>query len=80
MHYTWEQMNPVPRTHDESAAAQKADRKARFVDNKCHFDRIMSISGEEIHSKVHRIGYLDPEECTVPCAMEVVSFLECASK
>lgn len=34
MHYTWEQMDPVPKTNDISAKALTEDRKNRYLKNK----------------------------------------------
>lgn len=70
MHYSWEQMDPVPHTDDESLEAQKKDREARYAANKSRFEWTLTIGGDEIQ-KVHRIGYDEPEECTTPCAMEL---------
>jgi hypothetical protein len=70
MHYTWEQMESVPGTDDESLVAQETDRAARYKKNKMKFNIIFSLGGDAIQS-IHRIGYDEPEECTTPCAMEI---------
>lgn len=70
MHYTWEQMDHVPSSHVETAAAQRADRQARYQKNSGHFKLLMKVIGNNIQ-QIHRIGYDEPEECTTPCAMEL---------
>lgn len=71
MHYTWEQMAPVPTTHDEGRAALNADRVKRYNDNKGQFEMLFKyLIGQEIQH-IHRIGYDEPEECTIPCAFEL---------
>lgn len=70
MHYTWEQMDPVPRTNDESKVAQLKDRKIRYNSNKGRMNTFLGLVGDEIQS-IHRLGYDDSEECTIPCAMEL---------
>ncbi|KAJ1442334.1 P-loop containing nucleoside triphosphate hydrolase protein [Ochromonadaceae sp. CCMP2298] len=71
MHHTWEQMDPIPRTHDESAGAQTRDREGRYNANKGSFNIMFNyIVGKQIQD-IHRIGYDEPEECTTPCAIEL---------
>lgn len=70
MHYTWEQMDPVPRTQDESNELQLKDRKRRYNENKGRMSLFLGLVGDEIQS-IHRIGYDDSEECTLPCGMEL---------
>lgn len=70
MHYTWEQMEPVPRTHDESPEAIAADCKKRFEGNRFKFDLMLTLAGDSVQS-IHRVGYEEPEECTTPCAVEL---------
>lgn len=70
MHYSWEQMDMVPSTDDESIAAQELDRKKRYNKNKFYFNLVFSLGGEAIQS-IHRIGYDESEECTTPCALEL---------
>ena len=48
MHYTWEQMAPVPGTHDESAGAQKADRERRYEANRKELEFFTTLAGEHI--------------------------------
>lgn len=69
-HYSWEQMDTVPRTDDESIEALEADRKKRYEGNRGHFDLMLRLAGPSIQS-VHRIGYDETEECTTPCALEL---------
>lgn len=70
MHYSWEQMYPIPETHDESMSALTAERLRRYNKNKTEFNTILAIAGDEIQS-IHRVGYDESEECTTPCGMEV---------
>ena len=70
MHYTWEQMDHVPKSDVELPTAQRADRQQRYDKNRGHFRNLMHVIGTNIQ-KIHRIGYDDPEECTTPCAMEL---------
>jgi hypothetical protein len=70
MHYTWEQLNPVPETEEESMDALEMDRKARHDNNKPRFDRIIGLGGKDIQN-YHYIAYDYSEECTVPCAIEL---------
>lgn len=70
MHYSWEQMYPIPETHDESMTALTAERLRRYNKNKTEFNTILAIAGDEIQS-IHRVGYDESEECTTPCGMEV---------
>ncbi|RYH30221.1 sulfotransferase [archaeon] len=70
-HYTWEQLAPVPSTHDESITVQDADRQRRYKGNKQTFNFLFRfIIGEKIQH-IHRIGYDEPEECTVPCSFSM---------
>lgn len=70
MHYTWEQIEFVPRTDDESMEALVKDRKVRYDANKGEFGLLTSVAGDAIQS-IHRIEYDAPEECTSPCGMEL---------
>lgn len=71
MHYTWEQFEPVPSTNDESIQALEADRRKKYIRNKTFFDYVFHpIAGDAIQ-QIHRIGYDEPEECTVPCSSEL---------
>lgn len=71
MHYTWEQMSPLPGTDDDAVASLDADRKARYSANKAAFNFLFKyIIGEKIQY-IHRIGYDEPEECTVPCSFDL---------
>ena len=70
MHYTWEQMDPIPRTKDESKEAQLKDRKVRYNASKNRLSLLLGLVGDEIQS-IHRIGYDDSEECTIPCSIEL---------
>ena len=57
MHYTWEQFEPIPVTHDESIEAQTKDRKKRYEKNKGFFDMLMKyFIGPRIQD-MHRIAY-----------------------
>lgn len=70
MHYSWEQFDPIPSTHDTSLIAHTADRKKRYEQNKGAFNLFLAYAGDRIQS-VHRIGYDESEECTTPCAMDL---------
>ncbi|CAE7605881.1 unnamed protein product [Symbiodinium microadriaticum] len=70
MHYSWEQMDPVPKTDNESMEARIADRKRRYGANRAELENLLMVGGDAIQS-IHRIGYDEPEECTTPCAMEL---------
>jgi hypothetical protein len=70
MHYTWEQMDPIPRTNDETKEALLKDRKFRYNANKNRMSLFLGLVGDEIQS-IHRLGYDDSEECTIPCSMEL---------
>jgi hypothetical protein len=70
MHYSWEQMYPIPETDSESMEALTAERTRRYNKNKSEFNTILAIAGDEIQS-IHRVGYDESEECSTPCGMEV---------
>jgi hypothetical protein len=70
VHYTWEQMCPVPATDKESLESLEKDRKDRYRTNKTAFNLVMYLAGEDIQS-IHRVGYDESEECTTPCAFEL---------
>lgn len=69
-HYTWEQIDTVPDTDDESIDALEASRMQKYKKNRSRFNMLMTLMGDSIQS-VHRIGYDEPEECTTPCAVEL---------
>lgn len=70
-HYTWEQMNPIPNTDNEDIDAQAADREKRYSGNKGKFNFLFKHLISERIQHIHRIAYDEPEECTIPCAMEL---------
>jgi hypothetical protein len=70
MHYSWEQMYPIPETDKESMEALTAERTRRYNKNKSEFTTLLAIAGDEIQS-IHRVGYDESEECSTPCGMEV---------
>jgi len=70
-HYTWEQFDPIPTTNDESIEAQGADRKKRYNKNNAFFHLMFKTLISEDIQHIHRIGYDEPEECTIPCALEL---------
>jgi hypothetical protein len=74
MHYTWEQMAPVPETDEETAEALAKDRKDRYNKNKSFFDTSLMLAGDAIQ-RIHRVKYDEPEECTTPCSMVCVVLL-----
>lgn len=55
MHYTWEQMDPVPFTNDTNAEALRIDRLKRYEKNKLRMQIMLYLSGDEIQS-IHRVG------------------------
>ena len=65
MHYTWEQMSPVPLTNDTSIEALSKDRKTRYLSNKSRMQFFLALAGDSIQN-IHRVGYDEPEECTTP--------------
>jgi len=70
MHYTWQQMDPVPKTDVESFAEVQKDLKNRFKSNRTMFNVMMGLCGGNIQ-RVHRIVYDEPEECTIPLAFDL---------
>ena len=70
MHYSWEQMEPVPRTKSDRKSDLTVDRLVRYNSNKAKFNTLTMLAGDSIQS-IHRIGYDEPEECTTPCAIEL---------
>ena len=71
MHYTWEQMDPVPITHDESLAAQRKDGEMRYKKNLPTFNTLFKHVISDRIQDIHRIAYDEPEECTTPCGIEL---------
>jgi hypothetical protein len=71
MHHTWEQVEPLPKTDDESMDAQEQDRKRRYASNKSWFEFLFKYMVGEKIQYIHRIGYDEPEECTVPCSFDL---------
>lgn len=70
-HYTWEQLSLVPTTDKEDIDSQAANRIQRYNDKKTVFNLIFKqLVGERLQH-IHRIAYDEPEECTIPCAMEL---------
>jgi hypothetical protein len=47
MHYSWEQMDPVPKTDNESMEALVADRKKRYGANKAELDKLLMVAGKQ---------------------------------
>lgn len=70
MHYTWEQIDPIPTTDNESFQALMKERKKRHDGNKFVNNLLISLMGDSIQ-RVHRIGYDEPEECTTPLSMDL---------
>ena len=71
MHYTWEQMDPIPISDEESIAAQRKDGEVRYKKNLSYFNFMFHHVISRRIQDIHRIGYDEPEECTTPCAMEL---------
>ena len=57
MHYTWEQMEPVPLTKETSAEALTKDRQKRYDKNKLRMKIMLYLSGDDIQS-IHRVGII----------------------
>lgn len=57
MHYTWEQMHPMPRTSVASSMAD--DRKKRYSQAKMELQFNLLVAGDAIQS-IHRIGTVMP--------------------
>lgn len=71
MHYTWEHMDPVPATNACDLPSLQRERKERYNRNKGFFNFMFgNIVSQRIQS-IHRIGYDEPEECTLPCSLEL---------
>lgn len=70
-HYTWEQMDPVPKTDDENLDAQAVDRVKRYDSNKGSFNLLFKHLIHEKIQHIHRIAYDETEECTIPCSFEL---------
>eukprot|EP01039_Chlorochromonas_danica_P004123 gene4123-4519_t len=68
VHSTWEQFVPIPTTNDEDIQAQEKDRQQRYQQNRSKFDLLFKHIVSEKIQYIHRIGYDEPEECTVPCS------------
>jgi len=73
-HYSWEQIDPIPTTHDESIVALTRDRLSRYKKNQSHFKFMCYIMGSRIQN-IHRIAYDEPEECSIACSVEMPWFL-----
>jgi len=73
-HYSWEQIYPIPATHDESIEALTRDRKTRYNKNQFNFKFMCYLMGSRIQD-IHRIAYDEPEECSIPCSIEMPWFL-----
>lgn len=70
MHYTWQQMDPIPKTDEETFTAVQKDLDQRFKSNRTQFNATMALCGGNIQ-RVHRINYDEPEECTIPLAFDL---------
>jgi hypothetical protein len=71
MHYTWEQVSLVPNTDNESLESLEKDRKQRYQNKQFLFNFVFKQCVSERLQHIHRISYDEPEECTIPCAMEL---------
>lgn len=71
MHYSWEQLSLVPTTDKEDLESLEADRRKRYNDKKFVFNFIFKQMVGDRLQHIHRIAYDEPEECTIPCAMEL---------
>ena len=70
MHYTWEQMEPVPLTDITTPVALAKDRVFRYDKNELRMQIMLYLSGDEIQS-IHRVGYDESEECTTPLSSDL---------
>jgi hypothetical protein len=70
MHYTWEQLHPVPCTDSEDLEDMENDRITRHEENRELFEVKLHLAGPELQN-IHRVEYDAPEECTIPCAGEL---------
>ncbi len=70
VHYTWEQIDPVPTTDDESLSALTRNRKTMHDSNKRKFSMMVEPLFSNI-SNVHRIDFEAPEECTTPASFDL---------
>ena len=69
-HRSWQQVLAIPNTESESLTDLKKDFEKRYKDTKFALEFKFSLAGEAIQ-RVHRIGYDETEECTVPMAVEL---------
>jgi hypothetical protein len=70
-HYSWEQISIVPTTDKEDIESQAANRIKRYNGNKTKFNFLFKYLISERIQHIHRIAYDEPEECTLPLAMEL---------
>lgn len=71
VHRTWEQMNTIPVTDAEDVVTLQQERIKRYHAHKWHFNQFLLPCIGEAIQHVHRIGYDEPEECTIPCNFEL---------
>ena len=57
----WEQMSPVPFSHDESMAARIADRKKRYNGPTRFMFQMTMLTTDQAIQRIHRIEYDAPE-------------------
>eukprot|EP00592_Proboscia_alata_P008148 CAMPEP_0194367560 /NCGR_PEP_ID=MMETSP0174-20130528/15668_1 /TAXON_ID=216777 /ORGANISM="Proboscia alata, Strain PI-D3" /LENGTH=396 /DNA_ID=CAMNT_0039143389 /DNA_START=652 /DNA_END=1842 /DNA_ORIENTATION=- len=82
-HLIWEQISPLPTTHDESPIAQKSNRKKRYNDHVIEYAFKKRLTGDYFQA-VHRVEYDLSEECTTFCSLELpwnpffLAFMACA--
>mmetsp|Transcript_22397 Transcript_22397/g.27365 ORF Transcript_22397/g.27365 Transcript_22397/m.27365 type:complete len:501 (-) Transcript_22397:104-1606(-) len=69
-HLVWEQLSPLPTTHDESPLAQRSNRQKRYNGrlNEYYFKK--RLAGDYFQA-VHRVEYDLSEECLTFCSMEL---------
>lgn len=70
-HYTWEQLDPIPGVDSDDIAVHTADRVERYNKNKPNFEMLFNYVISRQIQDIHRIGYDEPEECTIPCGLEL---------
>eukprot|EP00597_Dinobryon_sp_UTEXLB2267_P005955 CAMPEP_0170079764 /NCGR_PEP_ID=MMETSP0019_2-20121128/16058_1 /TAXON_ID=98059 /ORGANISM="Dinobryon sp., Strain UTEXLB2267" /LENGTH=407 /DNA_ID=CAMNT_0010293373 /DNA_START=253 /DNA_END=1476 /DNA_ORIENTATION=+ len=71
VHRSWEQIYTIPGTEAEDAESLRRDRARRYQANKWYFNNLLMPCIGEAIQHVHRIGYDEPEECTIPCSFDL---------
>lgn len=56
-HLWWEQMTPIPESHDESLAARAADRRKRYDGKAKSLFKMTMLTTDQAIQRIHRIEY-----------------------